>query len=490
MLKQITILLIFLISSIKIHSQTEIRGIVLDAQNKMSLPYTNIILKAQNRGVISNENGDYILNLSNVKKTDSVWFQYIGYTTKKLTVNDLILNSTIQLQQDVFAMNEVLILKLVDDPKQIIKKVLENKDKNYRIASPHKNQIFIRSQYNTNLPKFNIDFEKSNIEGLDTEMIENFEKNIPKQSTSYTDFLGYLYVDKNNDELEIKIDPIKTVALKEKDIAELDKIEKLFDSLFKSTGEKEYWKIKSGLFGQKLEISEDLKNDTIEKDTWKLTNFNKHVNRKLSYTSFEEKKQWEFLHKPNNYNYSIKGLTHIHGEDVYIIDFTPQKNGKYEGRLYIAAASYALIRADYNYAPNKIGKDFNLLGIGFTETEFSGSIYFEKTNSIYELKYFSTKYITEVILDRKFSLQKKQSKILFDKNLNEIKAKFNMTAHNEAILSYLVIKNDEITKSTFNNFKEKEKMKIIYVDQFDENLWKDYDIIEPTKQMKTYKKLN
>ena len=41
-----------------------------------------------------------------------------------------------------------------------------------------------------------------------------------------------------------------------------------------------------------------------------------------------------------------------------------------------------------------------------------------------------------------------------------------------------------------DNFKEKERVDIIYVDQFNEDLWKGYTIIEPTKQMKEYKKIN
>jgi len=31
-------------------------------------------------------------------------------------------------------------------------------------------------------------------------------------------------------------------------------------------------------------------------------------------------------------------------------------------------------------------------------------------------------------------------------------------------------------------------MDIIYVDQFNDNLWKGFSIIEPTEQMKEYKK--
>ena len=47
--------------------------------------------------------------------------------------------------------------------------------------------------------------------------------------------------------------------------------------------------------------------------------------------------------------------------------------------MYISTETYALIRADYDYAPDKTGRDIHLLGIGYTENQFSGSIFFEKT---------------------------------------------------------------------------------------------------------------
>ncbi|MFD1293679.1 carboxypeptidase-like regulatory domain-containing protein [Lutibacter holmesii] len=507
MTRKITIHLLAFITSLHCISQTkkdtiqdtsqetvkllsEIKGNVLDAQSKEPLPYTNIIIKNQNRGVISNEKGDFSLNILNISKTDSIWFQYIGYATKKITVNQLMLDSTILLDQDVYSMNEVFILSQDIDPKKIVKNVLENKEVNY-VTSTQKNQTFIRTRYTTDIEKFDIEFQKSTFEEINKEMIDDFKNNVPKHSTSYSDFLGNVLISTNeDDELELKIDPIKLVSLKEEDIAELDKIEKLFDSLFKNTGEKEYWKIKSGLFGGKIDIPEETESDTLDENTHKIKYINQSIKYKLGYATFENKKKWEFLHKTGNYNYTVAGLTNVNGEDAYIIDFTPKSDGEYEGRLYISVETSALIRADYNYAPGKIGKDFQLLGIGYSETAFSGSIYFEKTNNTsYTLKYFSTKSENQVSINRKFALQKKQNKFLFDKNLNEIKARFKMIATNATTIEYMVIENENIPKTTFTNFKEQEKMKVIYVDQFDESLWKDYNIIEPTQQMKTYKKL-
>ena len=99
----------------------------------------------------------------------------------------------------------------------------------------------------------------------------------------------------------------------------------------------------------------------------------------------------------NKYNFEIIGGTSVNNESVYIIDFTPKKRGLYQGRLYVSIETYALIRADYKYAPNKLGKDFHILGVGYTETNFSGSIYFENNNNNYNLKYFSFQKNTKLI---------------------------------------------------------------------------------------------
>lgn len=54
----------------------------------------------------------------------------------------------------------------------------------------------------------------------------------------------------------------------------------------------------------------------------------------------------------------------------------------------------------------------------------------------------------------------------------------------------LVLKEEKISQKQFSDFKEKDNIETIYVNQFDEKLWKGYSIIEPTKQMKDYKKMN
>jgi cell division septum initiation protein DivIVA len=46
----------------------------------------------------------------------------------------------------------------------------------------------------------------------------------------------------------------------------------------------------------------------------------------------------------------------------------------------------------------------------------------------------------------------------------------------------LVVSGEKIQAQEFNKFKQKPNFKTVYVDQFSDDLWKDYTIIEPSKE--------
>ena len=468
------------------YSNTELKGLVLDIDKQTVLPYANIYVLHKNKGVISNEKGHFSINISDLDKTDTLRFQYIGYKTRNITIGQLETSSVVYLKEEIINLSEILIFGSPPDPVTIVKKVLENKDSNYK-RTTGKNQTFIRERYISDIDEISLNYKKSSITELNREMIELVEKKIPKYSTSYTDFLGYLYFTKDQDDsITLKIDPIRTVSLKDKDIAELEQLASIFENIIADTEDKEYWKIKSGVFSTKLDMDDE--NDKPEKDSLienrrKLSFFSRGVEYHLNFSLLDNKNQWEFLHNTGKYKYTLAGGTRVNGEEVYIIDFTPDNNGKYIGRMYISINTFALIRADYEYAPDKTGRDIHLLGVGYTENQFSGSIYFEKKDSNYRLKYFSYKTGANASIDRNLSLIKKRKRLLFDKKLNELKVGINLSVKSEESIEYLVLDDMEISEKQFSGFKQQEYMEIIYVDQFDDKLWRGFSIIEPTKQI-------
>ena len=251
-----------------------------------------------------------------------------------------------------------------------------------------------------------------------------------------------------------------------------------------SLNDGEYLRIKTGVYGTNdISISFDDSSGTTIKDH---TSYIKYA---LKFSTFENEKEWEFLHKTNKYNFEIIGGTSVNNESVYIIDFTPKKKGRYQGRLYVSVETYALIRADYKYAPNKLGRDFHLLGVGYTETNFSGSIYFENNNNNYNLKYFSFQKNTKGSVKRKITLLKKKKRFLINKKLTAIKLGLDIIQENGFSVELLVVDKAQISEQDYDNFKEEKYIDIIYVNQFDKSLWKNHTTIEPTQQMKEYKKI-
>jgi hypothetical protein len=485
------------------NSNEVLKGSIFDANDNSSLPYANIILLSKNKGVISNEVGHFSINISNCLETDTLRISYIGYQTQDLTIKDLKDSSVIYLREDNLMLNNITLFGNVLDPESIVKKVLENKNNNYGETNSKK-QIFLRNRYTNHMNELNFRCKKSNFSNLDKELIEVLEQEIPKHTISYRDFLGDVYLlQEEEDSVALKINPIKIIQLEEKsDLTKLGELEKTFKEVFNNINENEYWKIKTGIIGGKVHVDENSvsvgggsetektdslttnnSKDPFRSEKWKITNL-------ARFASFEDEKKWDFLYNTNKYEYSLSGATVANGEEVYIIDFQPNKKGTFIGRMYIAMETYALVRIDYKYDTEKTGMDMQLFGIGYTENKFNASMYFEKKENQYQLKYCSKIESSIISFNRSIALQKKRERFLFDKKLKEIKIGISLIADNESSIEMLVLEEDPINQNQFNDFEENENVDIIYVEQFNEDLWKGYSIIEPTKQMKDYKKIN
>ena len=494
-MKHLTLFLFFgLLISVQSSAQNTviIRGMVLDMDKQTPLPYATILVLHKGKGTVSNETGFFSLDTTGLAKNDTLSFQYVGYETRRVAIDELDSVTYIYMKEALINLSEAFVFGDPPDPEDIVKKVLDNKEKNYKRRTSTE-KTFIRWRNTSDIEKATIDLKKNSIEELDERSLKQAAEKIPKHNTSYTDFLVDLYFSANIDDT-LKIDPVRIVSLKQEDITELEQMADIFENMFKKTAENEYWKVKSGILSQKLDIDEpedQTKNDTVEGNETSImqTNYyNRSIKYRLGYSLLNNKEQWEFLYNTGRYIYTLAGGTKVKGEDVYIIDFEPKKSGKYIGRVYISMITYALIRADYKYAPGKVGRNFHLFGVGYTMNHFSGSIFFEKEGDSYYLKYFSQKSGTDFSVDRSVSLIKKRKRFLFDKTLKEIKVRINFEVTSEESIELLVLNNMEITDKQFADFKQEKEMKIIYTDHFSDDLWKGYPIIEPTERMREYKK--
>ncbi len=467
-------------------------GVVLDKATGQPLPYANIYVLNRHAGTITNEDGHFILSLKDLKETDTVQFKYVGYSIEKMTIAGLDTTSEVYMKEEIFNLNEILVFGYTPDVREIVKKIVKRLDFNYK-ELPAMKRMFIRERYWSDMEQMELNYKKSSFEDIGEDLIRKIEEKIPEKSISYTDLLANIYFSgqsRKEDSVSLKINPVRIVSLKDKNLAELKELTSVFAEQLKQTSEGEYWKVRSGVFSHKLEPDSSFRaDDTLKDDEVRLSLLQRRMFYTLKYSTLRSKDDWEFLYKTGKYKYSLAGGTRVNGEDVYIIDFEPDDNGMYTGRMYVSMETYALIRADYEYAPDRTGVDFHLFGVGYTEDRFHGSIYFEKRGDRYELKYFSKKAGAQAEFDRNILLIKKKERFLFDKTLNEIKVGIRLKVDTEQLVECLVLDSRPLSPGEFEAFRQQEKAQAIYVDKFDDNLWKGYEIIEPTRQMRDYKKV-
>ena len=472
-------------------SQPYYHGVVVNKATGKGMPYANIFVLRTGKGTISNEKGAFSLNTEGLKDSDTIRFQYVGFRTLNLPLSEILDDSVVYLEEEIINLAETIIFGNMPDLKTIVKNVLVYKDSNYRNITSRQ-QVFVRDRDLVDVDRIDIKYLKSTIDEIDRNLIRELEDKFPKNQTSYTDLLANVYRSKNKDDtIKLKIDPVRTVALKEKEFEMFEQLNDIFRSLLENTGTDEYWKVRSGIFGQKLDLDVDSipeEPDTANDGRSRVDRYTGTVNYPNHIVSLDDKDMWEFLHKTARYDYTLAGGARINGEEVYIIDFKPRSGGTYEGRMFIAMENYALIRADFRYGAGKTGTDFHLLGLGYTENIFEGSVYFEKRYDTYLLKYLSIRQGAQASVDRNLILKKKQERWLFDNTMKELKLGFDLAVTIQESTEYLVLEQEPISEEEFSRFDPPEYMDIIYVDQFDDNLWRGYNIIEPTQRMKEYKK--
>jgi len=143
-MKKIIIIATFLSSFVLI---CQVKGTVTDTQNK-PLSFVSIYLDNTVTGTTSNDNGNYILDLSK-KGTYTIVFQFLGYkTVKKTAVIDSFPHElNVQLTEENIQLNEISISTKDNPANKIIKNVIDNKDKNTDKYGQYTAKFYSRGLY-------------------------------------------------------------------------------------------------------------------------------------------------------------------------------------------------------------------------------------------------------------------------------------------------------------------------------------------------------
>ena len=107
-------ILFFLLIAYTLQAQF-ITGKVLDAENRQPLPFVNIGVLNKNLGTVSNEYGDFFLELNPEFLLDTLRFSMIGFGRKDFIVQDYLeqekAENIILLKEEVLLLEEVTLVR-------------------------------------------------------------------------------------------------------------------------------------------------------------------------------------------------------------------------------------------------------------------------------------------------------------------------------------------------------------------------------------------
>ena len=131
---------IYLLPAISQKKLIEINGKLVD-DTEMGIPYVAISIPSKSIGTSTNEDGDFLLALSEEYLSDTLEISSIGFKTFKIKIQDYIdsKDKVIVLEDDVATLDEVTLTV----PSFYVKNALKNL-KNTTISKPHKLNVLYR----------------------------------------------------------------------------------------------------------------------------------------------------------------------------------------------------------------------------------------------------------------------------------------------------------------------------------------------------------
>lgn len=488
-MKHFIFLTIICLTSFTIYAQN-ITAKLIDSKTGKPIQYASI-KTGKYSGVISNEEGSFTIRTKD-KELESISISCLGYQNKTISIQKIrTQNFTINLEEAINQLGEVYISNKVPNADSIITKVKSKLAINYN-SNLNKYNIFRRATDYVDFKNLVFEIEKAshvkkkNLESANNNLKALSEKIRESDIVQFEDFKGEFYtLNKDSSKLVVKK---ATQLLDYKNDFSIEQIqEKSQNIVLKYLDTTKTYKLKSGLF--KIEDSLSLKDENSEennKKEYEVTSLNEETRSFLKRSQFYKN---SFLNKLLNfdlYEYTYEDIAYNNAELTHVINFKP-KNGKakYTGQLFISDDTYAITRVDYKYYKNRHGAKVNLrliLGVKYIENLSTGTLLFEKDSSnIYHPKYLkrTTGSYFYVNRDVKF--------IENSRARNKVSFSFKIEGDNRNKEELLFTANSKLSIPDFEAIKQEKVAPYKQLSRFEKTIWENEEIIEPLKEMKTFK---
>ncbi|MGW9687186.1 carboxypeptidase-like regulatory domain-containing protein [Flagellimonas sp. 2504JD1-5] len=479
--------LCFFLAFSSLSAQT-ITSKLVDAKTQKGIPYATVQY-GEHQGVITNEEGRFSFILDATSIQDSIYISSMGYQKTGFTLEQL-QDSIITITPKAIELTGVYLFDKELDVDEIMERVEERMPTNYNKA-PLKQRFFLRqSSFNT-LQKMDIEFKKSTIVELDEHLMDSIVSILPKNSAYYTETLGDYYQNGEENKLEI----IKAAELYDKSNegsmeALSDKMEAIFRANVKPDS---YLKIKSGIFGEKVQLDSIFENeedtDELEAELEKPEKNYFLGNRKYIMSEITDqffgKSKLDVAKKLHRYEYELLGYSELDNQGVYVVGFAPKRGADFQGKLFVNIEDFAIMRMDYENV--KTIKSIKLLGFSYQELKYYGSTIFSKFDGDkYQLKFINFTFGRKMGVDRPLKVIEKNKHVKGRRKQNELSLALDIVNYNTEKYELVVYDSDVVSKTNFEALEEDETVEATYLSAYDPEFWKGHTIMEPNQAIREF----
>ncbi len=401
---------------------------------------------------------------------------------------------TLDLGQRPILLNEVIVgannisaYELVLAAKKVMDSSVKNKD--------HEPTYFMRHS-ELNEVDLNLDLKESSIEQISNEFINHITQSIPKQSSLHTEALYRLT---QQDSLGESARLLRGFQLEEEsskidaeNVAEFF-LEKIEESLSKGN----YFKVKSGIFGGKIEEDDidldDLRptKDSIISDSIDI-NKEHRVASAMGYQQLNEFNRYQpygsdpvvsVFEKPKRFDFQIVDYTYYKDQWVHVIAFKEKSKAQFYGELWINEEDKALVQ--FKFINTKPIKSIKLLGFEYSEPRAQGQFLYKKFDDDSYRHYFGRLELdTKVNVNRPLSFIEKKKAFIGGRKVNRVDLDISFGLNQIEEYTYILSETSTSEMDT-NSPSVLEKL-----DSYPINFWENSEFsIAPSAAMKNFRKL-
>ncbi|MBX2828533.1 MAG: carboxypeptidase-like regulatory domain-containing protein [Flavobacteriaceae bacterium] len=467
---------------------------VIDAKTGTPISFATV-QTGEHQGLITNEEGVFTVQLQDLKHPqDSLYVSSMGYERLGMTATQAA-DTTLTLTPKAFELKKVFLSNTNLEVRDIIDSIKAHMYDNYKMDLSKK-KIFFRQSDHNQMHTVDFGFQKSTIAELNKELIDSIAMLVPRQSHYYKEVAGAFYGNYQNHKLYI--DKAAELYDKSKDVSFdglSDKLERIFKENVKPDS---YLKIKSGIFGTKVELDSVVEAEEdaaamkaeVEKQDQERGHVQPGIVDRISelyeQLFFHEGSKLDLFDKSNRYRFTKRDYTFIDNEPVYIIDFEPKGKKDFKGTLYVNTSDFAVVRLEFdNVRPLK---RFGLLGIKFRQNVFRGKMLFAKElDGTYGPRYLELEDGSFFGVDRPLKVIEKNKHVKGRRKQNELSLELKVETSNVIKYELVVFDSEYISQSTYDAAPENPEIEATYLSQYDPSFWQGHTIIEPNAAIQEFK---